>query len=46
MTIEPDGEGSIITIRVDVAGVAEPMDPTPVEGSLARMKELIESERM
>jgi len=45
MTIEPNGEGSIITIRVDVAGVAEPMDPTPVDGSLARMKELIESER-
>jgi hypothetical protein len=27
MTIEPDGEGSIITIRVDLAGMTEPMDP-------------------
>jgi hypothetical protein len=44
MTIEPDGEGSILTIRVDVAGMTEPMEPTPVEESLARMKQLIESE--
>jgi uncharacterized protein YndB with AHSA1/START domain len=45
MTFEPDGEGgTIIRGSVDVPAMAEPMDSGPIEASLRRIKELIESE--
>ena len=43
MTVEPDGEGTIVSGRIEVPGMSEPMDPTPIEASLNRMKQLIES---
>ena len=45
MTVEAAGEGaSTVTIHLDVPGMDTTMDPSMVEGSLSRMKELIESE--
>jgi hypothetical protein len=45
-SIEPEGEGSSrFTISVDIAGAPNPLDPFPVENSVRRIKELIESER-
>jgi hypothetical protein len=43
MEVRPDGDGSILALRVDLPGMEQPMDPAPIEGSLARIKELIES---
>jgi hypothetical protein len=44
MTFEPDGHGgTIIKGSIDIPAMAEPMDPGPIEGSLRRIKELIES---
>jgi hypothetical protein len=46
MTFEPEGQnGTRITGTVDVPSMSEPMDPAPVQHSLRRMKELIETER-
>lgn len=45
MTTEPTGEGQTrLTIELQLPGPAGSMDPGMVEGSLARMKALIESE--
>jgi hypothetical protein len=45
MTFEPEGEeATLITADLDVPSLAEPMDPGPIQQSLRRMKELIESE--
>ena len=44
--VEPHGDGgSTLTITVDIPGMPNPLDPMPIEGSLRRIKELIESER-
>jgi len=45
-SIEPAGEGrSRLTISVDIPGAPNPLDPMPVENSVRRIKELIETER-
>ena len=45
MTLEARGAGrTMLTIELDLPGPAASMDPTMIEASLARMKELIESE--
>ena len=45
MTFEPDGQGgTIIRGSLDIPGMTEPIDPRPIEESLRRMKQLIESE--
>jgi hypothetical protein len=44
-SIEPEGAtASKLTISVDIAGAPNPLDPMPVENSIRRIKELIESE--
>ncbi len=43
-TMEPEGEGTTLTIHLDVPAMEASMDPTMVEASLAKMKELIEAE--
>lgn len=46
MTFEAEGlSGTRLTGTLDVPSMAEPMDPGPIQQSLRRMKELIESER-
>lgn len=46
MTFEPHGEHATrITGILEVPSMSEPMDPAPIERSLRRMKELIESEQ-
>ncbi len=46
-TLEPLDEGAStkMTIYLDIPAMDSSMDPTMVEGSLRRMKELIEAER-
>jgi hypothetical protein len=45
MSIEPEGaSASKLTISVDIPGTPNPLDPMPVENSVRRIKELIESE--
>ena len=45
MTFEPSAEDRTkLTIELELPGTAESMDPAMIEGSLARMKELIEAE--
>ena len=45
MTMEPDGHGgTILKGSLDIPAMKEPIDPGPIQGSLRRMKELIESE--
>jgi len=45
MTLQPHGAGrTLLTIELDLPGTAASMDPSMIEASLARMKELIESE--
>ncbi len=45
MTFEPDGQGgTIIRGSVDIPPMKEPMDQRPIDESLRRMKQLIESE--
>ena len=45
MTAEPEGEGhTTVTIHLDIPAMAASMDPSMVEASLTRMKELIEAE--
>jgi hypothetical protein len=45
MTFEPqDQAATLITGILDVPSMTEPMDPGPIQQSLRRMKELIESE--
>ena len=45
MTFEPqDQAATLITGILDVPSMEEPMDPGPIQQSLRRMKELIESE--
>lgn len=45
-SIEPEGEnGSRLTISADIPGAPNPLDPMPVEDSVRRITELIESER-
>jgi len=44
MTFEPDGQGgTIIRGSVDIPAMNEPIDQRPIEESLRRMKQLIES---
>lgn len=45
-TLEPvdAGSGTRITIHLDIPAMAASMDPVMIEGSLRRMKELIEAE--
>lgn len=44
VSLEPEGQGSTkLTASIDIPAMKEPMDPSPVEESLRRMKELIES---
>jgi uncharacterized protein YndB with AHSA1/START domain len=46
MTFEPEGaHATRITATLDVTSMAAPMDPGPIQQSMRRMKELIESER-
>jgi hypothetical protein len=46
MIFEPEGQNSTrLTGTLDVPSMAEPMDPGPIQQSLRRMKELIESVR-
>lgn len=45
MTFEPHGSHATrITASLDIPSMSEPMDPAPIEHSMRRMKELIESE--
>jgi hypothetical protein len=45
MTMESEGEDRTrLTIHLDIPSMAESMDPSMIEGSLARIKELIEAE--
>jgi hypothetical protein len=45
MSIEPEGAtASKLTISVEIPGTPNPLDPMPVENSVRRIKELIESE--
>lgn len=45
MTFEPDGQGgTIINGSIDIPAMKEPMDSGPIEASLRRIKELVESE--
>lgn len=45
MTMEPVDEGRTkLTIELEMPGMAASMDPAMIEGSLTRMKELIEAE--
>ncbi len=45
MTLEPAGDGHTrLTVHLDIPGTEATMNPSMVEGSLRRMKELIESE--
>jgi uncharacterized protein YndB with AHSA1/START domain len=45
MTFEPHGQNSTrIAASLDIPSMPEPMDPAPIQHSLLRMKELIESE--
>lgn len=45
MTMDPEGEDRTrLTIHLEIPSMAESMDPTMIEGSLARIKELIEAE--
>jgi len=45
MTVEPDGHGgTILTGSLDIPAMKEPIDPRPIEESLRRMKQLIESD--
>lgn len=45
MTAEPESEGrTTLTIHLDIPGMAASMDPSMVEASLSKMKELIEAE--
>jgi hypothetical protein len=45
MTAEPIGENrTVLTIDLDVPAMAASMDPSMVEASLTKMKELIEAE--
>jgi uncharacterized protein YndB with AHSA1/START domain len=46
MTFEPQGQNAtLITGSLDIPSMTEPMDPSPFQQSLDRMKELIEAER-
>lgn len=45
MTMDPEGEGGTrLTIHLEIPSMAKSMDPSMIEGSLARSKELIEAE--
>jgi uncharacterized protein YndB with AHSA1/START domain len=45
MTAEPEGEGrTTVTIHLDIPAMAASMDPSMIERSLTKMKELIEAE--
>jgi hypothetical protein len=45
MSVEPHGEGgSQLTVEIDLPGREASMDPSMVEASLAKMKQLIEGE--
>ena len=45
MTFEPEGaHATRIKASLDVPSMADPMDPSPIEESMRRMKELIETE--
>jgi uncharacterized protein YndB with AHSA1/START domain len=45
MTFEPhDQKSTRIAASLDIPSMPEPMDPAPIQHSLLRMKELIESE--
>jgi Polyketide cyclase / dehydrase and lipid transport len=45
MTMEPErGGGTTVTIDLDMPGATPSMDPSMVDASLAKMKELIEAE--
>ena len=45
MTMDPEGEDRTrLTIHLEIPSMAESMDPSMIEGSLARIKELIEAE--
>jgi hypothetical protein len=45
-SIDADSDGrSKLTISVDIPGAPNPLDPLPVENSIRRIKELVESER-
>jgi len=45
MAFEPEGDNRTkLTGSIDVPSMTEPMDPGPIQQSMRRMKELIESE--
>jgi hypothetical protein len=44
MTMEPDAGGTRLTIHLSIPGMDASMDPSMVEASLGRIKELIEAE--
>jgi uncharacterized protein YndB with AHSA1/START domain len=46
MTFEPHAQNATrITATLDVPSMPEPMDPAPIQQSMRRMKELIESDQ-
>lgn len=44
MSIEPEGEGTRLTIGIEIPGTANPIDPALIERTLGNIKSLIESE--
>lgn len=45
MTMDPEGEDQTrLVVHLEIPSMAESMDPSMIEGSLARIKELIEAE--
>lgn len=45
MTLEPERESrTAVTIHLDIPAMTASMDPSMIEGSLTKMKELIEAE--
>ena len=46
MTFEPHGQNATrIKASLDIPSMPQPMDPSPIQQSMRRMKELIESEQ-
>jgi len=46
MTFEPHGQNAtLITASLDIPSLPEPIDPAPIQQSMHRMKELIETEQ-
>jgi hypothetical protein len=44
MSIEPEGEGTNLTVGFEIVGSTSPIDPAPLERTLRNIKTLIETE--